>query len=313
MTRRGTVALAALALSLLVATPAASAGGELGDYLEQSSTADFYGEGIVFCNWDGDSAAARYQVTRSEGMTMAIGPSGATMIAEGFTAVHSGAHWYGLEVDEWAAWELSDRYTLAEPAETSRLGRPALEVSVLETGRERARLTIDAESTVPLITEILDDDGDLYRLAVLIDFLPGPQPMPDAMPEVHEMSRLSRTPDTGDLPAEAAGYRRADTYRAGEETIQAFYTDGLFSFSVFEADRGTRPDAFEGASRFEANGDEYQRIVMPSVAWVHWNSPDRTYVLVGDLPPDHLVEVLGELPKPGDRGLLVRLWRRLFG
>jgi hypothetical protein len=54
-------------------------------------------------------------------------------------------------------------------------------------------------------------------------------------------------------------------------------------------------------------------VVTPSQVWVFWNAPDRSYVLVGDLPPDHLVTALGGLPQPGERGLMVRLWRRLFG
>jgi hypothetical protein len=285
----------------------------LTEYLDRASSADFHGEGIVWCTWGDDSAAARYDVTRSEGMTMATGPSGATMISDGLTAVKSGADWYGLEVEEWSEWRLSDRYTLSEPVETTRLGRSALAFTVLEDGRERARLTIDSESTVPLVTEILDGDGQLYRLAVLVDFSPGLQPMPAGMPDMHEMSKLSASSTAGGLPPEAAGYRMADVYGSGDSSVQAYYTDGLFSFSVFEAERGQRPEAFDGATRFEVNGEEYRRIVLPSLVWIHWNAPDRTYVLVGDLPPDHLAEVLAELPEPGDRAFFVRLWRRLFG
>jgi hypothetical protein len=310
--RQLVLTVVAVAVTVLAAIPAA-ADDDLGYYLEQASSAEFHGEGIVLCNWDGDSAAARYDVTRSEGMTMATGPSGTAMIAEGLTAIRSGSDWYGLEVEEWAAWRLSDRYTLTDPVETLRLGREALAVTVLEGDVERARLIIDAESTVPLVTEIFDGAGGLYRMAVLVDFLPGPQPMPDSMPDMMEMDYLSRAPDAGALPEDLAGYRLADAYRADEDTVQAFYTDGLFSFSVFEAKRGERPEVFEGATRFEADGEEYRRIVTPSVVWVHWNAPDRTYVLVGDLPPDHLTDVLDELPDPGDRGFLVRLWRRLFG
>jgi len=35
--------------------------------------------------------------------------------------------------------------------------------------------------------------------------------------------------------------------------------------------------------------------------------------LVGDLPPDHLEEVLAFLPRPGMDGWMQRLWNRLFG
>ena len=79
------------------------------------------------------------------------------------------------------------------------------------------------------------------------------------------------------------------------------------------ARRGERPPEFDGATELEVDGRTYRRMVTPTSLWVHWNAPDRSYVLVGDLPPDHLLEVLERLPAPGERGLLVRLWRRLFG
>ena len=106
-----------------------------------------------------------------------------------------------------------------QPTETTRLGRSALAFTVFEDGRERARPTIDGESTVPLVTEILDGNGQLYRLAVLVDFTPGLQPMPAAMPDMHEMAKLSASPSAGDLPAEAAGYRMADVYGSGDGSV----------------------------------------------------------------------------------------------
>jgi hypothetical protein len=36
-------------------------------------------------------------------------------------------------------------------------------------------------------------------------------------------------------------------------------------------------------------------------------------VLVGDLPPDHLVRILAELPVPEDGGLFNRIWHGIFG
>ena len=47
--------------------------------------------------------------------------------------------------------------------------------------------------------------------------------------------------------------------------------------------------------------------------WVQWSSDPYTYVLVGDLPPDHLQQVLSELPRPTSRNILSRIWQGLFG
>ncbi len=310
--RRALPLLVILALTV-AATPAAAADDDLAGYLEGAAAAEFHGSGIVLCTWGSDSAGTTYEVTRSSGMSMVHGAGGDLMVAGGTTASRTGADWYGLEVEEWTAWALSDRYRLTDPEPVTRLGRSAVAVTVMEGPVERARMVIDDESTVPLVTEILDGRGNAFRVAVLIDFTPGPQPMPSDMPEMHEQMMVTRTPAPDHLGTEVAGYRRADTYRGDEGTLQAFYTDGLFSFSLFETKRTSRMGAFETATTFEVNGHTYRRIVAPSEVWVQWNAPDHSYVLVGDLPPDHIAAVLTELPEPGDPGFWVRLWRRLFG
>lgn len=310
--RRGLPFVAGLAAALLVA-PAAWADDDLADYLEGAAAAEFHGSGIVLCTWDGDSAGTTYEVTRSGGMSMVHGAGGELMAAGGTTATRSGADWYGLEVEEWSAWALSDRYRITDPEPTTRLGRSAVAVTVMEGPTERARMIIDEESTVPLVTEILDGEDGVFRVAVLVEFSPGPQPMPSDMPEMHEQTMVTRGPAPDRLGIEVAGYRRADTYRGEEGTLHAFYTDGLFSFSLFETERTRRLGAFEEATRFEVGGHTYRRIVAPSEVWVQWNAPDYSYVLVGDLPPDHIAAVLTELPEPGEPGFWIRLWRRLFG
>jgi len=309
------ILLAGLATAVIVAgSPGvASAGGDVAGIMEEAAEAEFHGSGVVICTWGSDSAAATYEITRSDGMSMIRGPNGSTMSHDGVSASFSGTDWYGTEVEEWAAWSVSDRYTLGDTVETTRLGRPALRVTVLENGRPRIHMILDAESTVPLSTEILDGEGAVFRMAALFTFDPGTPDMPDEMPEMEMMGTIRPVAASTSLPDSVGGYLRADVYDAGNGAVQAFYTDGVFSFSVFEARRSGRPAAFDDATEFEADGERYRRIITPTSTWVHWDAPDRSYVLVGDLPPDHLMTVLGRLPKPGDRAFLIRLWRRVFG
>jgi len=298
----------------LMSLPTAAYADEgLADVLESAMDADFHGSGVVMCTWGQDSAATTYEVTRSGGMSMVHGPAGDFVLSGSLIASQSGADWYALEVGEWSAWNLSDRYSLGSRVATTRLGRPATEVTVMEGGQERARLVIDDESTVPLLTEVFNASGDVFRFAAMVEFTAAPVAeleMPEGFME-HEMLR-SGTPSPR-LPGSAFGYFRTDTYAMGDSGTQAFYTDGLFSFSVFEAGRGTRPAEFDSATRFEVDGIAYNRIVTPSNVWVAWSTPDRSYVLVGDLPPDHIEEVLRGLPKPGVRGVITRFLLRLFG
>jgi len=313
MIRRSLAAILAGVVVFLSAPAAALSEDGVVGMLEEATEAEFHGSGVVMCSWEHDSAAATYEITRAEGMSMIQVPGGAVMWHDGVSAMQSGSDWYGTEIEEWAAWSVSDRYSIGEIVETTRLGRPAVQVTVLENGSPRARMILDVESRVRLATEILDGRGRVFRMAALVTFDPGPPDMPDSMPEMEMMGTVKPMADSTSLPESAGGYLQADVYDAGGGAVQAFYTDGLFSFSVFEMKRGQRPSEFDTATEFEAQGSRYRRIVTPTNIWVHWNAPDRSYVLVGDLPPDHLMTVLDVLPAPGDRGLLVRLWRRIFG
>ena len=289
----------------------------LEEMLEAAATADFRGSGIVISRWDGDSAAATYEMTTRDGVSSVSDGGAEVIVGDGRVATRSDSDWSGLAVEEWSDWRLSDRYTLSEGAAVERLGRAAHEVYVLEDGEARARLIIDEETGAPLLAEVFDSSGGTYRVAALIeveaDLSAGADPLlPDAgtMPDPRTVPAAAYT---GKLPEFAGWYRRADIYAGPGDAVHAFYSDGLFSFSVFETGRGATPESFENATRFVVNGKTYRRIIKPSQVWVQWHSPDHTYVLVGDLPPDHLEAVLGEFPEPGNRAFFVRLWRKLFG
>ncbi|OFW67082.1 MAG: hypothetical protein A2Z12_04130 [Actinobacteria bacterium RBG_16_68_21] len=310
--RKRAIALTIVAFTLWGGATA-RADDELQQYLEQAAVAEFHATGIVMSSWGTESVAAMYEITRSHGMSMVRGPAGDLMVVDGLTAVGSAEGWYAVEVGEAADWVLADRYTLGAPMPTTRLGRPASELMVFEDGTPRLRLIVDDASRVPLLTEVLDGDGRVFRVATLIDFAPE-QPAAPARPQSYGSHHMVMPmAEYSGLPGILAGYRLTDTYGDPNGIVQGYYSDGLFSFSVFESKRGGTPGAFADAAAFTVDGSAYRRLVTPSYAWVQWHAPDRSYVLVGDLPPDHLAAVLVELPRPGDRGLFVRLWRRLFG
>jgi hypothetical protein len=301
-----------LALVFQMAPAPALAGDDLADYLEQAEDAEFHGTGVLICSWGADSAAGMYQITRHDGMSMSHGPGADLMVGGGLIAMRSGDEWYAVEFADHSEWELDDRYRFGPAEATVRFGRAATEYVVLEGELPRVRLVVDDATRAPLLTEVLDGDGAVFRMAALIDFDATADPMPPMPPM--EGSHTIGVAEPGDaFPGSIGAYRRANTYAVPGGAVQAFYTDGLFSFSVFETDRGATPEAFSAATTWLVGSKPYRRIVAPSQVWVHWNAPDRSYVLVGDLPPDHLEAVLGELPRPGERGVFARLWHRLFG
>jgi hypothetical protein len=299
-------------MALMWIIPVARADDELAGYLESAMHAEFHGSGVVMCVWGADSAATTYEISRTDGMSMVTGPDGEFITHDGMTASLSGTDWYALEVAEWTAWSMSDRYRLGDPVATERLGRPATEITVLEGDMVRARIILDDASTVPLLTEIYNGAGDVFRMSALVEFQPGVPEMPDMPEDFVEYEMVMPDEASGDLPAEVGGYTRTDTYGLGSST-QSFYSDGLFTFSVFEAGRGATPVDFRTATLMVMDGRPYRRIISPNNVWVQWSSPEHSYVLVGDLPPDHISQVLEGMPAPGTRGVIMRLLHRFFG
>ena len=302
--------VSAFALSTLGS--AAGAAEELEEYLQDAADAEYSGSEIVVSYWEEEAIAAIYEVQQSDGMTRVGDGNGQAMAGDG---VFEGSTEEGVThsvVSEWADWRLHERYSLAEPRSTLRLGRAATTISILEEGLVRVRLIIDNATGAALRTQVFDDDGDLYRLAVLLDFNPNPAPVSMDFEPSSEYT-VAGADTSGTLPAVAAGYWRADTYSAPDATVHAFYADGLFSFSVFQYEGQAAAGPFSDASKWKVGKDSYRRISDPGAIRLYWNSADATYVLIGDLPPDHLKDVLAELPKPDRRGLFARVWRGIFG
>ncbi len=301
-----TVTLVAAAMTAAAAPAMAD---ELEDYLDRAGDAEYGGTRIVMTMWDGRSYARVDEVEHMKGTTMIIGPEGDVIMGGGKTTVADGG---GVALSDWGGTDVSDRYTVDEAVAVRSSGRDAIEVTVRQDGEARVRLLLDEETSAPLATEVLDGDGELFRYATFTDFDPHPQRVhvsksPEAGYEVVVRADEAVTPQT------AAGYTLVDVYQDAEGMQQAFYSDGLFTFSVFATPDGAGRIDFEGAEAFEVDDRSYLLIVEPAELWVHWDTGDGGYALVGNLPPDHLVDVLAEMPPPGDGGIWGRLWRSVFG
>lgn len=297
---------------ILVLTPLpARADEQLAERLDDPATADFEGSGIVMCSWGRDSAAGAYTVYRQGAMSMTSSSEGDLMVTGALAMMRRGGDWYAVDFTNRTEWALSDRYRLGEPEPIERLGRSAQRYVVFEGDLPRVRIVVDDLTAVPLLTEVLDGEGRVFRVAALME-VTAPED-PEEMPTDVRRRTVAVIGAGPDLPATVAGYRRVDSYSIDGGGIQGYYSDGLFSFSVFQTGRGDPPASFDSATRFTVAGHTYLLVVTPTVMWVYWGAPDFSFILVGDLPPDHLAAALQELPAPGDRALLVRMWRRLFG
>jgi hypothetical protein len=303
----GSIALLTAASLVLVASPAFA---DLEEYLEDAEQADYAGRRLVVTFWGDGSEVGVFDITHAGDMTMIDGGPTAD-VSDG--RVTGGQDRGAVVLQGWSRSSLTDRYTTAAPVTVSRLGRVAESVDVLEDGQVRARIVFDFDTRVPLLTEIFDGDGELFRYSAMIEFDPNPSlRYADLAPTVSDYDVMLPA-QTATMPPTAAGYERADTYGGPDTTVQTFYTDGLFKFSIFEIVGDVSLERFEEAGALEANDATYLQLVTPSELWVMWSADGSTYVLVGDLPPDHLVRVLAELPQPDGGGLFDRIWHGIFG
>ena len=310
MKLRAYASVVTLTAFTLVAGASPAAAIDLADYLADAASAEYSGRRITITLFDGESQAGIYAVTHVSEMTV-IGTGDSDSLVE--PGKVSGGVAGAVMVSEWSRYVANDRYTTGEPVPTVRLGRAAEMVEVFENGRVRARFTFDSLTRVPLATEIYDADGKLFRYSVMLEFNVRPDLTYADMEAMGDTYDVMFPTDTTSLPVSAAGYTRADTYTGPDGTVQAFFADGLFSFSLFEIDADARLDRFDDAQVLEVNGNSYRRIVTPTELWISWETGDVACVLVGDLPPDHVSSVLAALPAPKQHSLLTRVWRGIFG
>lgn len=310
--RMRTLVAAVVAWTMLLSGVAVA--GELEDFLRGAAGAEFSGQQVVVTYADGATAAGFYDVTQSGGFTLLEADAGMAMMGEGRVSTADQSGEGHLRIADWSAWRLSDRYALGSVDRTIRLGRPASLVTIMEDGRLRTRMAFDNETGAPMLSEVYDGEGGLYRIAMVTEFSAGVNTtdMAGAEGDLDEYTMMMPAPMFR-LPDSAGGYWRADTYQGPDLSLHAFYTDGLFSFSVFELDVRAKAGPLEDGIEVDVAGRDYRRLIDPGGVWIFWRAPDKSYLLVGDLPPDHLDEVLPDLPHPGRANVFKRIWRGLFG
>ncbi len=306
--RRFVTATAVAAVVLAGVVPAHA--GELSDVLERVDDAVYSGRQMVVTEWNGVSRLDVFSVEHARGVTVVDIDGTRSAIAPG--RVRSGTE-HAVTFVEWSVGgPEADRYRVVDGGRAKHLGRIGDVVGVMEGDLLRMRLVIDRQTGAPLLTQVYDDEGNVFRYASMVEFRPytTERSMSEATAGDYEVMTAAEAPL---LPRKAGGYERSDSYVGPEGAEQGFFTDGLFSFSLFRLD-GVHDIAklAQGSPRV-VGGARYMVAVAPSELWVLWNSPDATFVLVGDLPPDHLEAVLADLPRPGSRSFLSRIWHGIFG
>ncbi len=304
--------IAALAMVLVGAAATSALAVELEDYLTEAGEASFAGRQATLCNY-GDRSEFSVVTVEHAGALVMVEDAGSSQMVGGGRYSVAGDAAAGIALSDWSSGNTADRYVTASADPETRLGRDVVVVTVEEDEAVRARLWFDDETGAALGSEVYDGSGELYRLSWMLDFDPNPRKIFTMMRDQGSTYDVVVAADAGDLADTVAGYMRVDSYAGPDESVHAFYTDGLFSFSIFLIDGQFEAESFSDAGVMRVDGAQYRWLLTPSDLWLHWVGDGETYVLVGDLPPDHLEGVLRELPLPSQGNIFSRIWQGLFG
>jgi len=291
--------------------PGVAFAGELDDVFADARESTYTAARLVVSIWGGETQVSRQLVEHVNGMEMIRTESDWSMTGYG-KAVSMGDEPSGLAFLTHKSNVASSRYSVVERGSVRHMSRPSRLVDVMEGDTLRASLVIDDRSGALLIQDLYSSDGNMYRRTTLSDFRayrtyqapmdPMYVPTEVVMPEAAYL-----------LPSSVAGYELADSYSAPEGSEQGYYTDGLFRFSLFILSESTLVTGFEEPMLFATETGLYQMVPTAQAVRLSWSDGSNNFVLVGDLPPDHLGNVLSELPAPVSSNIFSRWLRRFFG
>jgi negative regulator of sigma E activity len=208
---------------------------------------------------------------------------------------------------------IEDAYDVNERPPESVAGYATEVVDVRKGGILRERLDLETGSKLLLRRRQYDASGVLERSYAFDDIRIGDAGPPPTMPAAakHEgpaALAASHVPSSERLPTRlAAGYQRLGAYRSGE-VVQLVYGDGLYDLSLFqEHGRIETSDlpAHRRAVRLE--GHRAWQFSWPGGEGLVWTAGRTVYTLVGDVPPDELVDVAASVPVQRSSSVLHRM------
>jgi hypothetical protein len=303
--------LAFLVAVLVVVPGTAAFGAELDELLEQGQEASYSAEQIISCSTPDGVRDALVRIEQVGGELQL------TSSVSGDVEVTAGAGGWTITSDEGLLAQATvDRgdpaddelYVVEDEGAVEYLGRVAMAYLLVRDGEPRAELTIDDETGVVVKAVTLTLDNDVYceRRFVSLD---------TEIPEIDKQSgdEVGAPPtlvETSSLPKNVSGFELLDQYEDESGVRFAYYSDGFFSFALFETPSAV---AVPEATPVELESGDYLRVFTAGQVTYVWETRDSGMALVGDLPPDLHQAVLAEMPRPEDPGLFRRWWRALFG
>lgn len=300
---RRAVALAAV----FILFPATAAAADLEELLDRSQEATYSAEQVISCSTpDGvrDAVVSLEQVGGemhvSGEVEVSSGSGGWALVREG-SVVNSASVEAGSSDGDLA-------YRIDDGSAHPFLNRKAGLYLLYAGDVLRGELIVDGATGALLSVVTYNSDGSVYCERRFIEFDPTPPEAPTATLSTSET--LEPIEDTSTLPESLGTFQLLDIYKDDQGFVFAYYSDGFFSFAVFQT-----PTVVEltDAGSLTLEDSVYARSFAPGQVTYSWETRHGGMALVGDFPPDMHPEVLEGLAHPFAPGILQRIWRSIFG
>jgi hypothetical protein len=304
--------LVGLVILLTLLPAGAEFGGDLDELLERGRGATYSAEQVISCSTpDGDrDALVRIdQVGGELRLTTSVGGDVEVVSGAGdWTLTRSNGQVVRSTVDG-SEDEVEALYNVEEEGEVEYLGRTAMAYLLVREEVPRAELVIDEETGTVVHAVTFTIDNEIYCERRFLSLDTDAPVIENEGVEETESIPPTRV-ETSDLPESVTGFELLDEYEDQDGVRFAYYSDGFFSFAVFET---PMPVAVPEALPVEFDSGAYGRVFTAGQVTYVWETREAGMALVGDLPPDLHEAVLAAMPHPEDPGLFRRWWRALFG
>ena len=308
-------ALTALAPLVLAPEPAAPSqtgpGAQLLDQARRASEEQDF-SGVLEVSWTDAGGEHRSDVfVRSANGVLALGDRPQVIV--------NGARRFVQGTDGWlAVWSQETASRVPSPSAKWRLavrdgpivaGRPTREVDATDrhSGAVRERVFLDEATTLLLRREQLDTRGRIVRavgfmsigepaVGMFIGTLPGEAPQTPSRSRNRQPRVLEKVTAPFRAPGRAGDrFQLVGRYDEDDHTLHLFYSDGLFSVSVFEQKGELDPTGLPvGAESRTIAGREVRQYRTPGAVVQVWESGDVVYTTVSDAPLDQLDHVVAD-------------------
>ncbi|MEE9177228.1 MAG: hypothetical protein V3U46_02245, partial [Acidimicrobiia bacterium] len=210
---------------------------ELDELLEQSREAAYTAEQIISCSTPDGVRDAVVRIAQSNGeIRMTSTVAGDIEVSSGdggWTLSRRGGVISSASVDSEEMAPVKPLYAVEDAGSAHFLGREATVHQLIRTGVLRAELVFDDETGALVTATTFTAGGDTYCERRFVSFDPT-DPVLES-PDLLEAEALQPRSEVETLlPESVGGFDRLDIYEDEEGLRFAYYSDGFFSFAVFE-------------------------------------------------------------------------------